>query len=103
MSHEYHEPPDLRGKEIDFSQAHFLDHTIWECGRGEFQWGGRRQHFALMWEYKWGETVRQHTKCVLGFHRKVTMWTNDQPGGTPAWVQIICRDCGAKLSNRQPV
>lgn len=97
---EYHEPPDLTGKELDFSQFHPLDHGIWskECPA---HYGGRAQHLSLTWEYRWSEELRARTICLVGRHRRVTMHGRDDPGEKWAWVQDICRDCGRPLSERQ--
>lgn len=107
---EYNEPPDLTGKKIDFSQAHFLDHWPWQCPRAEHAYGGWRTHLRYAWQFKWSERVRAATMCRIGLHAEVQWWGwYDEDGNRPKrredrayqMTGTVCSDCGKPMSTPQ--
>lgn len=100
MSNEYREPPEFDPTQIDLSEAHFLDHNIWQCGRrGKYEYGGRRQHLALRWEYQWRPRLIALTFCKVGKHQPTQFWRGNPPRTT--WTG--CCYCYKALSKPQPV
>jgi hypothetical protein len=75
-------PPRIAS--IDFSEAHFLDHSLWHC-RGLP--GGRRRHLADRWRYQWSDVLRRHTTCRIGWHYYTNVFRKGQP------VQVRCFYC----------
>jgi hypothetical protein len=83
--------PPLPTDELDFSQAHFLDHPWWSCRGGPHRHGGLRGHLKVAWQYKWSEQLRAATTCRLGRHRRVEAWQRGR--GT----FFVCAYCGKPL------
>jgi hypothetical protein len=96
----YREPPDLRGKTLDFSEFHPLDHRIWEAHCRGLP-GGRRRHFELRWSYITKPALRSWTTCRMGWHESAQVWRCDPPG-IPASTYTACFHCGKRLSEEQP-
>lgn len=63
-------PPEIN--EIDFSEAHFLDHPLWRC---RDQPGGWRRHLVYRWRYQWSEILWRHTFCRVGRHYYTNVFT----------------------------
>jgi hypothetical protein len=97
---EYREPPGLRGKTVDFSEFHPLDHRIWE-ERCRVLPGGRRRHRELRWTYVTKPALRSWTTCRLGLHKPGQAWRPGPGGvGTVTWTVCVC--CDKRLSANQP-
>lgn len=87
-------PPEFG--ELDFSQAHFLDHSIWRCGqRPEFETGGRRRHIEYAWDLIWRPRLKSWTVCRIGRHHRVKGWAGR---GADAKMFIACANCGKSFS-----
>lgn len=101
MNNEYREPPDLTGKKLDFSEAHFLDHHVWECRKYEYAKGGWKTHLRYRWEFQWRLTLREFTFCKVGLHEdmQITAMKDRKPHAT--WK--ACANCAKPLSKRQAV
>jgi hypothetical protein len=83
--------PPLPTDELDFSQAHFLDHSLWVCRGGPHRYGGRRGHLQVAWRYVWREQLRAATTCRIGRHRRVEAWQARRG------VFHICGFCGKTM------
>lgn len=99
MTSEYREPPDLSGKKLDFSQAHFLDHRIWECHKYQYAAGGWRTHLSHRWQFQWRNRVMALTRCKVGWHRPTQFWQGRPPN---ALTWSGCIHCWKQLSEKQP-
>jgi hypothetical protein len=82
-------PPDYTGMNLDFSEFHPLDHSLWRCAGFP---GGRRRHLSYRWQFQWGAEVRQRTLCVLRMHAWVRGWRRTDG----EWTQLpaACLSCG---------
>lgn len=84
-------PPEIG--ELDFSQAHFLDHSIWTCGsRPEIETGGRRRHLEYAWDLIWRPRLLSWTACRVGRHHPAKAWARD------AGSFVACVNCAKRLS-----
>lgn len=91
------DPQEIR--ELDFSQAHFLDHSLWTCGsHPETQTGGRRRHIAYAWDFLWKPQLFAWTLCRIGRHKPVKGWRGRR---SDASIFIACANC-AKMLNPNP-
>lgn len=79
-------PPDFTRAELDFSEYHPLDHSLWRC---EHYPGGHRRHLQYRWEFQWHSRIRRWTRCPLGLHRWVQAWRRDPRGSADAeWIAL---------------
>lgn len=62
--------PDWDNMELDFSEYHPLDHSIWRCGHYP---GGWRRHFSHRWQFQWRDRAGRW-KCLLGRHKMRTWY-----------------------------
>lgn len=97
---EYREPPDLRGKELDFSQFHPFDHPWWSRACRQY-YGGPRRHLQMKWQFIWSSEMRRLTLCRVGRHHPVQV--TRMKDGKPDSVFLACRNCGKRMSRDQPV
>lgn len=88
-----------RVREIDFSQAHFLDHPLWRCGKGPHQYGGWRTHLRYAWRYRWRSDILAATTCRFGRHRPTRAFKRQGPRSIPL---VLCTHCGKRLSDTTP-
>lgn len=80
-------------KKLDFSEFHPLDHWPFRRRCRAYYPRGLKSglhHMGLAWEYKWSESIREHTLCRLGKHRWVEEVTYVDGFPKPS---TICRDC----------
>lgn len=75
--------------EIDFSQSHFLDHSIFspECPK---EYGGRKNHFHLWWEYQAKPEMFVRTTCKIGMHNFRPDLTFPECAPTGEYVCVYC-------------
>lgn len=82
-------------KNVDFSEAHFLDHSLWACIRDKDQpnrFGGVVTHVRYAWTYRWKSSIRGATLCRIGRHRKVKGYQRNPDTGRTRRM-VICHDC----------
>ena len=75
---------------LDFTQAHYLDHSIWCC---HDQPGGRQRHLYLRWQFHWRSALLARTKCRL-WHTPTDAWYGK---GMSIRHYVVCRHCLTKL------
>lgn len=91
---------------LDFSEAHFLDHSVLDPYCATLP-GGRRRHLDYWWQFKGKESVHRQTFCRVGKHSTTHAWvrregeTGDQMHARcrthEDWDRTLCRHCGKKL------
>lgn len=98
----YREPPNINPEKLDFSQFHDLFHHVWdkECKQ---QYGGRRRHLYMLWNYKWDvpSQFRRFTVCLVGHHKPGQVWIHPRDPQRRATFQA-CVWCHKRLSKNQP-
>lgn len=92
---EFRLPPNLKDAQIDMSQMHMMDHSIWRCDG----WGGRRQHARLRWTYQTRPAIGRVLLCPLGLHKETKVWK--MRDGKPEYVQRRCQRCMRALGPKQ--
>lgn len=83
------EPPDFDKMDLDFSDFHPLDHSVFACRDYP---GGWQRHLRDQWVYRWHPAIRVRTLCVFGFHRWGQGW--QRRGRDYEWTRFeMCLDC----------
>jgi hypothetical protein len=87
-------PPEIES--IDFSEAHFLDHTPFTRYCRSLP-GGARRHLAYAWMMIWRDRVMapvDKIRCARGDHHWVLSSHYDH--GSVSWSGNACLHCGAR-------
>lgn len=90
---------ELRFTSIDFSEAHFLDHSVWACLRDDDsranRFGGVRLHLRYAWDFKWKPALRANTLCRINRHRPCKAWSRDREPQNLMSCGDCCKDLGS--------
>jgi hypothetical protein len=84
--------------QLDLSEAHFLDHPLWECiadGDQPNRHGGVRAHVELAWKHRWQPRLVRLLVCPTGRHRPITFSLRRHGVNTS---QVRCVYCDRKLA-----